>query len=64
MIAVFSDVMLLSNYHGYKGQTVSLISYYMIDNIYKSVKLSHLENLQIIQNINNLMFQVIFIFSD
>ena len=64
MIAIFSDVMLVSNYHGYKGQTVNLIYYYMIDNIYKSVKLSHLENLQIIQNINNLMFQVIFIFLD
>ena len=65
MIAIVSyDVMLLSNYHGYKGQPVNLISYCMIDNICKSVKLSHLENLQIIQNINNLMFQVIFIFSD
>ena len=64
MIPIFSDVMLVSNYHGYKGQTVNLIYYYMIDNIYKSVKLSHLENLQIIQNINNLMFQVIFIFLD
>ena len=36
----------------------------MIDIIYKTVKLSHLEKLQIIQNINKLMFQVIFIFSD
>ena len=36
----------------------------MIDIIYKNVKPSHLEKLQIMQNINNLMFQVIFIFSD
>ena len=36
----------------------------MIDIIYKTVTSSHLEKLQIIQNINNLMFQVILIFSD
>ena len=36
----------------------------MIDIIYKTVKPSHLEKLQIIKNINNLMFQVIFIFSE
>ena len=36
----------------------------MIDIIYKAVKSSHLEKLQIIQNIANLMFQVILIFSD
>ena len=30
----------------------------MIDVIYKTVKPSHLEKLQIIQNINNLLFQV------
>ena len=36
----------------------------MIDIIYKTVKLSHLKKLQIIQNMKNLMFQVIFIFSD
>ena len=37
----------------------------MIDIIYKTVNSSHLEKLvQIIQNINNLMFQVNFIFSD
>ena len=32
--------------------------------IYKTEKPSHLEKLQIIQNINKLMFQVMFIFSD
>ena len=36
----------------------------MIDIIHKAVKPSHLEKLQIIQNITDLMFQVIFIFSD
>ena len=36
----------------------------MIDIIYETVKPSHLKKLQIIQNMNNLMFQVIFIFSD
>ena len=35
----------------------------MID-IYKTVKSSHLEKLQIMQNVNKIMFQVIFIFSD
>ena len=35
----------------------------MIDIIYKTVKLSHLKKLQIMQNMKNLMFQVIFIFS-
>ena len=38
--------------------------HYLIDIIYKTVKPSHLEKLQIIQNVNKLMFQVIFIFSD
>ena len=41
-----------------------LIPHYMTDIIYKTVKPSHLETFQMIQNINNLMFQVIFIFSD
>ena len=36
----------------------------MIDIIHKTVKLSHSEKLQIIQNINKLMFPDIFIFSD
>ena len=43
---------------------MTLILYYMIDVIYKIVKPSHLKKLQIIQSINNLMFQVFFIFSD
>ena len=36
----------------------------MIDIIYKTVKLSHLKKLLVILDINNLMSQVIFIFSD
>ena len=36
----------------------------MIDIIYKTVKPSHLKKLQITQNLEILMFQVIFIFSD
>ena len=35
----------------------------MIDIIYKTAKPSHFKKLQGIQNIKNLMFQVIFIFS-
>ena len=40
----FSDVVLVSNYHGYKGEEIKLIPYYMIDIIYKTVKTSHLKN--------------------
>ena len=36
----------------------------MIDIIYKSVKPSQLEKLQIIQNIKKLMFRILLIFSD
>ena len=43
---------------------INLIPYCLIDDIHKTVKTLHLEKLQIIQNINKLMFQVIFIFSD
>ena len=54
----------MSNYHGCQEEAISLIPHYLIDIIHKTVKPSHLEKLQIIQNINKLMFQVIFIFSD
>ena len=37
---------------------------YLIDTIYKTVKPSYLEKVQIMQNVNKLMFQVIFTFSD
>ena len=55
----------MSNYHGCKGEAINLIPHYIIDVIYKTVKpSSHFEKLQIIQNIKNLMFQLIFIFSE
>ena len=54
----------MSNYHCCKGEAINLIPRYLIDIIYKTGKPSYLEKLQIIQNINNLMFQVIVIFSD
>ena len=60
----FSDVVLVSNYHGCKGKVIKLIPSYMTDIIYKTVKPSHLKKLQTIQNMKNQMFQVIFIFSD
>ena len=50
--AIFSDVILVSNYHGCKEETINLIPQYLIDIIHKLVKPSHLEKLQIIQNIN------------
>ena len=43
---------------------LKLIPYYMIDNIYKTVRPSNSKKLQVIQNIKDLMSQVIFIFSD
>ena len=62
--AILSDVILMSNYHGCKEETINLTTHYLIDIIHKTVKPSHLEKLQIKKNINRLMFQVIFIFSD
>ena len=35
---IFFDVILVSSYHGCKGENVKLIPYYMIDIIYKTVK--------------------------
>ena len=54
----------MSNYHGCKWETINLIPHYLIQIIHKAVKLSHSEKLKIIQNINKLILQVIFIFSD
>ena len=54
----------MSNYHGCKREAMNLILHYLIDIIYKTVKPSHLKKLQIVQNINELMFQAILIFSD
>ena len=62
--AIFSDVVLISNYHGFKGKAIKSIPYYIIDIIYKSVTSSRLKKLQITQNIKNLMFQVILVFPD
>ena len=45
-------------------EAINLMPQYMIDIIYRTVESSHLEKFQITQNINNLMFQVIFVFSD
>ena len=53
----------MSNYHSCKAETTNLIPH-LIEIIYKTVKPSHLGKLQIIQNIDKLMLQVIFIFSD
>ena len=54
----------MSNYHGCKEEAIKLIPHYLIDIIRKTLKSSHVEKWQIIQNINKLMFQVIFILSD
>ena len=54
----------MSNYHGCKEEAINLIPQYLIDIFHKLVKPSHLEKLQIIQNISKLMFQVILTFSD
>ena len=56
MVAIFSDVILVSNYHGCKEEAINLIPQHLKDIIHKLVKPSHLEKLQIIQNINKLMF--------
>ena len=44
-VAIFSDTILVSNFRGCKREATSLISHYLIDIIYKSVKTSHLEKL-------------------
>ena len=55
MVAIFSDKILVSNYHDCKEEAINyLIPHYLID-IHKTVKPSHLEKLQIIQNINKLI---------
>ena len=44
-VAIFYDVILVSNYLCRKGETIKLIPYFMIDVciIYKTVKTSHLK---------------------
>ena len=45
-------------------EAINLIPHYLMDIIHNTVTPSHLEKLQIIQNIKKLMFQVTFIFFD
>ena len=52
-VAIFSDVILVSYYHSCKEE--ALIPHYLIDIIHKTIKPSHLEKLQTIQNINKLI---------
>ena len=56
LVAIFPDVILVSNYYGSKEEAINLIPQYLKDVIHKLVKPLHLEKLQIIQNINKLMF--------
>ena len=42
-VAIFSDVILVPNYYGYKEEAINLIPHYLIDITYKTVKPSHLE---------------------
>ena len=42
---IFSDVVLVSNYHGCKGEAVKLIPYYMIDIILQNCKATTFENI-------------------
>ena len=46
MAATFSDVVLMSNYHGCKEEVINSIPHYLTDSISKIVKPSHLEKLQ------------------
>ena len=62
---MFSDVILVSNYHGCKEEVIKWIPHYLIDIIYKIVaKAITFRKIAIVPNGNKLMFQVIFIFSD
>ena len=45
---------LVSNYHGCKGEAINVIAHSLIDIIQKTVKPPHLKKLQIIQRQNNL----------
>ena len=56
----FSDVVLVSNYHGSKVEAINLIPHYYLLNC----KTIIFRKIKIIQNVNNLIFQVIFIIFD
>ena len=58
--AIFSEAVLVSNYHGWKEEVMKLIPCCITIIIYRTVKPSHFKKLQIIQNIENLMLRVIF----
>ena len=49
---------------GNKDEVINLIPHHLIDIIYKTVNPSHLEKLQLKQDVNKLIFPVIFIFSN
>ena len=54
----------MSNYHACKEEAINLILPYLIDIIHKTVKPSHLEKLQITQNIDKLiLIKQILVFS-
>ena len=45
-VAIFSDVILVSNYHGCKEEVANKLNTTLFDIVYKVVKSSHLEKLQ------------------
>ena len=45
-VAIFSDVILVSNYHGCKEEVANKLNTTLFDIVYKIVKSSHLEKLQ------------------
>ena len=62
---MFSDVILVSNYHGCKEEVINLIPHYLIDIIYKIVaKAIPFRKIAFVPNRNKLMLQIIFILSD
>ena len=64
-VAIFSDVILVSNYTGCKEEVINLTPHYLIHIFYKIVaKAITFRKIAIMPNGNKLMFKVIFIFSD
>ena len=62
---MFSDVILVSNYHGCKEEVRNLVPHYLIDITYKIVaEAITFRIIAIVPNGNKLFFQIIFIFSD
>ena len=48
-VAVLSDVMLASNYHGQKEEVTNKLNTTLFDIVYKVVKSSHLQKMQLYQ---------------